>query len=166
MLAQVTKFFSLSKIFSGDIAFFLVLFILFFAYAMYFGRGMIVAFIISYYPASFLYLNFPFLVKFTVLHGDKLILLNKIGIFLLFLVPLTIIVDRYIFSASEYSGSLGMLKTVGLTLSAMVLVILFSYSTLNFDLFHNFSPQIDKIFMFKDAVFYWSLAPIVLLALF
>lgn len=144
----------------------LIFFLIFFAYVMYFGRGMLVSFLIAFYPATILYKSFPFLDKLTVLSGDKLILLNKIGIFLLFLIPLTIIIDRYILSLSDYMAPTVILRNIGLALSAVVLIVLFSYSTLNYDLLHDFSPKIDSLFTSNHSTFYWSLAPIALLALF
>lgn len=166
MFAKLTSIFTFTKFFSGDLAFLLVLFVLFFIFVMYMGRGMIVSFILAYYPATSLYTTFPFLSKFLVLHGDNMVLLNKIGIFLLFLVPLVIIIDRYIFSASEYGGSNGVLKSAGLSIASVALVVLFSYNIVNYDLFHNFSTQIDQLFTFSGALFYWNLGPILLLAVF
>jgi hypothetical protein len=159
-LSKITGFFGS---FSGDMIFLVTVFILFFAYTMYFGRGRMLSFILAFYPAAILFKSFPYLDKLIVLHGDKLVLLNKIVIFFIFLIPLDIIINKFIFSESEYSGSMKLLRAVGLAISATLLVVLFSYGILNFDIFHNFSPTIDAFLANPAKLFYSNLAPLALL---
>ena len=165
MSALFSKFTSLFSVFSSDLTFLISIFIILLVFALYFGKGRMVSFILAFYPATLLYKSFPFTEKLIFLSGDKLILLNKLAIFLAFFAVLNIIINRYIFSASEYTGSQGLLRSGGLAVSAMVLVLLFTYTTLNLDLFHDFSPTIDTLFTAGNRVFYWNILPLAILAL-
>ncbi len=50
------------------------------------GKSRIISLILAFYPARLLFENFPFMSKLLVLDGPNLLLLNKVLIFLLFLV--------------------------------------------------------------------------------
>ena len=160
-----SKYGSFLTIFSGDLIFIISIFIILFALTMYFGRGRAVSLILAFYPATLLYTTFPFLEKLMFLGGEKLLVLNKLAVFLVFLIPISIIINRFVFSASEYTGSNNMVRSGGLALSILILIMVFSYGTLNLDIFHDFGPQIDSLFSTANLVFYWNLASIALLAL-
>jgi hypothetical protein len=149
----------------GDASFLLIVFLIILGIAYYFGRGFIVSLIISFYPATILFKLFPFMDKAIFADGAKLLLLNKLGLFLLFLIPITIIVNRFMFSAGDYSGGENILRLAGLSLAFLVVLVLFSYNTVNYDVFHNYSSQIDSIFGASGREFYWVLAPIALLSI-
>lgn len=156
---------SLKAFFSGDTLFLCIAFVVFFAYAMFMGRGKIISLILAFYPATLLYNLFPFTAKLVVLHGDKLIALNKVCIFLIFLVLLSIIISRYIFSASEYTGSAHLLRTAGLSICGVILLLVFSYSTVDLQIFHDFAPKIDALFTGISKLFYWNVGVWALLAI-
>ncbi|OHB13335.1 MAG: hypothetical protein A2Y49_00545 [Candidatus Zambryskibacteria bacterium RIFCSPLOWO2_12_39_8] len=141
-----------------------VLFIIFLAYTLFFGRKMMISLILAFYPATLLYKTFPFIQKLLVVSGDKFLIINKIVIFLVFLVPLFIIISRYISSESSYTGSSHIIRTVGLAIVGVILILLFSYSTVSLDPIYNFSSSIDILFSTTDRVFWWNLAPLLVLA--
>ncbi|HEY4505413.1 MAG TPA: hypothetical protein VJG67_01865 [Candidatus Paceibacterota bacterium] len=148
---------------TGDGVFLLVIFAVFFVYAMYLGRGRIISLILSFYPATLLYNAFPFIDKLTM-SSEKGLVLGKIGIFLVFLIPINIILNRYVFAESFYTGTSHMIRTGGLALVTVILVILFSYNTVNFDVLHDFSPGMDIIFSGASREFWWNLTPLAILA--
>ncbi len=150
---------------TGDATFLGIIFLLILGLSYYFGRGFIVSLIVSFYPATILFKLFPFMEKVLFLSGEKLLLLNKMGLFLVFLIPITIIVNRFMFTAGDYSTGENMLRLAGLSLAFLLIIVLFSYSTVNYDLFHNYSSQIDGLFSGSGREFYWVLAPIALLAI-
>lgn len=150
---------------SGDIGFLIAVFIVVLGFSFYAGRGSIVSLIISFYPASLLFNTFPFMDKVIFLTGDKLVVFNKVAVFLLFLIPLTIIINRFVFSASVYGGGENMLRLSGLALAFVVLIMVFSYTTVNYDIFHNYSASIDSLIGVEERQFYWILAPLALLAI-
>ena len=114
-----------------------------------------------FYPATFFYQLFPFLNKLIFLKGDALIALNRFAIFLVFLILLDIMTARYIFSDSGYGAS-KFLRIAGYSLGAVILVMVLTHSVVNLDAWYNFSPNIDALFS-ADKIFYWNLAPVVLL---
>jgi len=147
---------------SMDVIVLVGLFILFFAYAMYFGKSRIISALFAFYPAQFLFEHFPFMNKLLILKGDSLLTLNKVFIFLLFFIPLNIIIARYIFSDSGY-GSSKMFRIAGFALAGVVVVLLFTYSVVNLDALYNFSSATDVLFSGTDKTFYWNVAPLVLM---
>ena len=164
MFSYLSKIGSLFKLFSGDAIFLITLVVLFLALGLYIGKGKLVSLILSFYPTTLLFNTFPFMSRAVLLHGDKLVVCNKLAIFLLFFIPINIIVDRYVFAESFGSSTSNALKVAGLALAVTILLVLFSYTTINYDVFHNFSAQIDLLFSTPARLFYWNLVPIVLLA--
>ncbi|MEQ1500023.1 MAG: hypothetical protein ABL917_01470 [Parcubacteria group bacterium] len=162
-LSKIGSFFAM---FSQDMTFILSLLLLFWASTLYFGKGKIVSFILSFYPATFLYKSFPFIDKLTFLTGDKLVVVNKLGLFLLFSIPIYIIINSYVFSVSEYTGTSHLVRGGALAIASLVTVMLFYYTTLDLSIFHDFGPRIDSLFAGNNLVFYWNLGVIAILAIF
>lgn len=148
--------------FGSDIFVLIILFALFFFYALYFGKNTVIATILAFYPAQYFYQNFPFMNSLLFMKGDSLLLLNKILIFLLFLIPLVILLGRYVFHDSGY-GSAHYMRSVGYALAMIILVLIFSYSIVSLDSIHSFSPTISTLFTGADRIFWWNLAPLALL---
>lgn len=163
MFTPIVTFFKTSSALTTDIFVLLTLFLIFFLYGWYFGKARIISFLLAFYPAVFFYKMFPFEKEFIVLHGDKLVVFNYVLIFLLFLIPLSIMIGRYIFSDSGFGGSTHYVRIGGFSLAAVILVLIFSYSIINLDIFYNFSPTIDAFFSPDIKLFWWNLAPIALL---
>ncbi|KND47596.1 MAG: hypothetical protein AB201_01535 [Parcubacteria bacterium C7867-006] len=149
---------------SGDMLFFVVAFILFLIFTLYLGRGKMISLILAYYPATVLYTSIPFIDKILFLKGDSGLVLNKIGIFLIIFIPLSIIMNYYIFSESISTGASHLIRTSGFALIALILMVMFSYSTVNYDVFHNFSGSIDSLFVPATRIFYWNVGIFALLA--
>ena len=141
------------------------IFFVFFFYALYFGRNRIISLIFAFYPSALLYQIFPYFDKLIILQGDKLIILNKLVIFLIFFLPLNIIFSRYIFSESKYSGASHIFRIIGLSLCSLVLFVLFTYTVINLNIFHDFSPTIDLLFTGSTRLFLWNIAPLALLVI-
>ena len=150
------------NLFGSDIFVLILLFIFFFCYALYFGKNPIIATILAFYPAQFFYQNFPFMNNLLVLKGDPLLLLNKVLIFLLFLVPMTILIGRYVFQDSGY-GSAHYFRSAAYALAMIIVVLIFDYSVVGLGLVHNFSPTVSTLFSDPTRIFLWNLAPLALL---
>ena len=158
--------FSASKItslLSSDAIFLAVLFVILFITATVLGKSKLVSLVIAFYPAIFLYKNIPFFDKLLFLKGDSMLILNKVIIFLILLALLYIIVGRYIFSPTEYSGG-AMMGNMGVVFALLILFLVFAYTVVSFDSFHNFGPSIDALFATPAKVFGWLMAPLILLA--
>lgn len=162
-MTSVSNFFNSGiGYFSGDVVFIVTLFVIFFIYALYFGKNQIISLILAFYPAEIFYEHFPFLNSLLVLKGDSLLLLNKIAIFLVFWIVFDILINRYVFKDSGY-GPAHYARMAGYSLAMVVLILIFSYSIVSLDAIHNFSPWIDALFTGADRIFFWNLAPVALL---
>jgi hypothetical protein len=162
MQAVLTYIKSVGNI-STDVATLLIVFFAFFFYTLYFGKNRTISFILAYYPALFLYNAFPWVSKLLILTGPKMLALNKVGIFLIFLLPLSIVINRYIFADSG-AGGVHILRVGGLALVCLTLVLLFSYTVVDLSLFHDFGSHIDVLFSNPTKDWIGNLAPLVLLA--
>lgn len=148
---------------SGDMLFFVVTFIIFFIFTLYGGRGRVISLILAYYPASLLFTTLPFINKLLILQ-DKLLVINKIAIFFIFLVPISIIINSYIFSESAHSGASHLLRTAMFGLIMLSMTVMFSYNLVNYNVFHDFSSSIDSLFVPASRIFYWNIGFFLLLA--
>lgn len=147
----------------GDMLFFVVGFIIFLVFALYAGKGRVVSLILAYYPASTLFNALPFINKLLILQ-DKMLIINKIAIFLIFLIPISIIINDYIFSQSIHTGVQNLLRTSVLSLVMLSLVIIFSYSVVNYDALYNFTPSTDALFNPISRIFYMNIGIFAILA--
>jgi len=145
---------------STDIIALVVLFIIFFSYALYFGKNRMISLILSFYPALYLFSSFPFTDKLIFMEGGIALLINQIVLFLIFLIPLDIIIGRYVSSAG-YGGS-KYLKMIGYSIALVVLVLVFSYSVVSLDSFYNFGSSVDNIFS-NDYMFWLTLIPLAII---
>jgi hypothetical protein len=155
---------TLSKIghfLSGDMLFFVVVYILLFVAIAYFRKGKMISAILAFYPASILYNSFPFLDKLLFLHQDGMAIFNKFAVFLLFFVPIFIVVNSY---ETNYSSISNIISTGGLALIGLALIVMFSYTVINYDYFHDFSPSVDALFTPLNRIFYWNAGIFALLA--
>ena len=146
---------------SGDLVFLLVVFVVLFICALYFGKNRMASVILAFYPATLLYNNFSFINKFIFLSGDRGIVINKIIIFLIFFTLISVAINKYVTMYNESSSTFG---KGGLAFAVLVLILLFSYTTISLDVFHNFSPSIDALFSGTDTIFWWNLLPFFVLA--
>jgi hypothetical protein len=145
---------------SGDLVFIFVVFVIAFVCVMYFGKSRMVSFILAFYPATLLYNNFPFLNKFLLASGEVGLVVNKIVIFLTLFLFVNLAINKYV---ALYDVSSSTFRNGGLAIAILVLIILFSYSVINFDLLHNFSGAIDQLFQGTGRIFGWSLVPLLIL---
>lgn len=148
------------SIVTSDIIALLILFIVAFSYSLYFGKNRIISLILAFYPALYLFNSFPFRDKLIFLQGDTMILVNNIVLFLIFLIPLDIIIGRYVSSVGY--GGMKYLRIAGYSIGLVVLVLIFSYSVVSLDSFYNFGSGVDNIFS-NDYRFWLTLVPLAIL---
>lgn len=146
---------------SGDVAFLITMFVVLFLLALYFGKNRFASLVLAFYPAIFLYNSLPFLSKLIVLSGDRGITINKVGIFLVLFVLVNLAIRKYVFLYDESSSAV---SKGALALAVLILILIFSYTTVSLDTFHNFSGQIDSLFAGTTLIFWWGIAPLVILA--
>lgn len=145
---------------SGDVLFLVVAFIVVFLFVVYFSKSKIISAILAFYPATFLYNQVPFFDKLVFLSGDTGVVLNKLGIFLILFVLISVIINKH---TSSYDDSSGFIGKIGLTVCILILFMVFSYAVIDLNVFHNFSEHIDTLFVGLGRVFGWSLLCLVIL---
>ncbi len=160
VLSKITSFFGM---FSSDVLLIVGIFALIFVSVLYFGRGRAVSLILAFYPTVMIFKSLPFMDKLIFFTTDKLITLNKLGIFLIFYIPLYIIVSRYIFLSLEYSR-MSVLKNSLLALSVLIVFFIFIYNVVGIHPIYDFSSQIDGLFDGEGNIFYWNILSFGLLA--
>ena len=70
---------------------------------------------------------------------------------------------KFVSIEEEYTTTMVILKTAGLSIIGLLLVVLFSYSVVSLESLHSFSPTIDALFSSENGVFYWNIATLALL---
>lgn len=160
LMGMFTHILNIGSIFTRDTVVLLGVFVLFFAFALYFGKNRIISLLLSFYPAAFLYERFPYLAKLLVLQGPQLAVLNKLIIFLIFLIPIDIIINKFIFSDSGY-GSTRLLRIAGFAIAGVILMLVFTYSVVDLSIFYSFSIAIHHTI--STYIFWWTLAPLILM---
>jgi hypothetical protein len=168
MFSQVL---SITRSVSSDVLILGVAFVVFFLYSIYFGRNKTVALVFAYYPAVLLYKTFPFLSKLMLVgNNPTLLALNQVVLFLIFFLPLNIIISRFIFIESIHAGKPSMLhnvhifRNVGLSFVCLTVVVLFSYTVVDLSPLHTFSSAIHMLFATPGRVWGMNLLPLALLA--
>ena len=165
MLEQVLRTLKIGGIISSDIIVLAVVFFAILVYTMYFGKNRTISAILSYYPAVILFTNFPFTKQLMISKGGIATTLNSLVIFLIIFIPLNIIINRYIIAESG-QGTTHIIRTAGLAFTALILVIMFSYTIVDLSEFYNFSHVIDSLFATPNTIFIANLIPLALLAFF
>ncbi len=146
---------------TNDISFLFGLFVLFFIYALYGSKARILSYIFAFYPAVMLYNSFPFTEKLLFVTSEQWLVWNKFLIFLLFFVPISIIISRFVFRESYESKHY--IRALLYALACVSLVLLFWYSVLSFDVWYDFSSHIDAWFATPVREYLWYIAPLLLL---
>lgn len=163
MFAQFSSFFSKMGPLTSDIFILLALLVIFMVIGLYSGKNRIISFILAFYPTVFIYKNLPFIDKLLFLKGDNMIILNKVLIFIIILIVISVIIVRHTFSSSGYGG-LNSITTLAVpSIGATILILVFSYSVVDLSILHTFSPIIADLFSSTSKIFWWTIAPLLLL---
>ncbi len=145
---------------TGDLVILFILFVIFTLVAAYTGKSRFVTIILSFYPTVFVYKNLPFINSLIFLHGDGMVFVNKVCIFLLILIVFGIIIGRHVFSDTGYTGLSALSRVVGVSISLLVLILVFSFSVIDTSVVHAFSTQINSLFSTPAKIFWWTILPL------
>jgi hypothetical protein len=133
------------------------------AYGFYFGKRRLVAFVLSFYPAFLLYAAFPYIGQLTFLHSSGgQIVLSKLVIFAVFFVVCHIALLNVLHGAGDFSFSKRekIFQISVLSVSALVLILIFMHQYVPFAGVYTFSAGIGKLFVSRTAQFWLLLAPL------
>jgi hypothetical protein len=162
---QVSSAFEVVRTITGvslDILVLAILFVALAAYAFYFGKNKLIAFILAFYPAILLFQAFPYTENLTFWRGSAdQVVFSKLLIFLVFFILLNVVLLKVVSGEFAYSRS-GKFFQVGiLALSGVIILLAFSHYFLPLKGMYTFSSATEKIFAIRDGVFWWFLVPLV-----
>ncbi len=149
---------------TGDMVVLLILVAVFLGYGMYFGKQRLISFILAFYPAVILYKLFPFTGKLLISSEGNWPVITEGLIFLGFFIALNLVIGRYVYASYEYEAGSKFFRMLGLSLAAITLVLLFSYTVVSLDGIHNFGGSIDALFTGESKIFWLNLLPLALAA--
>src|SRR5262245_14971416 len=110
---------------STDIIVIFILFVLVAAYGFYRSKGKLISLILSFYPAILLFLNFPYTNSLLIFNKTaSQIFISKCIIFLIFLVPIHLILNRIISSTYDY-GTSRLTQIAVLAICVLILILTF-----------------------------------------
>jgi hypothetical protein len=123
----------------------------------------LVATLVSIYIAMFLYRELPFIKTIGPAGLSAVgVLVSHLIVFVVIFILLEILVSRHI-STSAGAGFGGSLKTLGLSVGILGLVIIVLYHFIPIGTIYNFPSIIDTLFASDIAFLCWLVAPLLLL---
>ena len=151
----------------GELILLILLFIVCFIITYLLGRGKTVAFILSFYPAIFLYSQFPFSEKLIFFNDtDSQIFLNKLGIFLIFFLITFLILCNITGRTMVYTSNRGITKTILLSLFVLSMILVTVNRVIPSDKISELLPMTGGIFASQNYFFWLLTIPIVFIVLF
>jgi len=152
--------------FSSDAVVIVSFAMVFAAYGIFFGKGKLLALILSFYPASFLFNAIPYFKK--ILNSAPISISEasiQVIIFLALFIPINFVFNQFVHGEFSFSRIRKVVEAGILGLAATSLVVVFSYHVINLQKIYNFSAGIDSLFL-GGYIFWWLLAPFVVIFFF
>lgn len=147
---------------SSNVMLVIILFAIFFLFALYFGKDKIVSLIISFYPAAFLVSNFPYFSTFIAPKATAFqIVVIKSAIFAVFFAASFYFIQKHLMLHFPYSKVSRMIQAAILSILAVALSHVFMRTVVPFTGVYKFTGSIAYIISTKEFIFWWLLAPIV-----
>ena len=164
-VAQVGSFAShVTSIFSygSDAGFTIAIFLIFFIFAWYVGRGPFLGLLISLYVSFGLYQAFPYM---GILPSAPALtsVLTRIALFVFIAIISYLILRRSV--VSDFLA-LGVFGIILLSLIATGFIFALAYQTFNVSSIYTFSPTFTFLFGNSQFFFWWAAAPLIGLFIF
>lgn len=139
-------------------------FLAFFIFGLKFGKRNIISLLLSLYVSIPIMLFFPYLQKISFLgETNKTVLYSQIGLFVLIVIFINIVLSR-LMSFELYNRGLRRLIENGIiALASSGLLITISYHIINVSELYDFAGQIDAVFASTTMLFWWMIAPLVVI---
>ena len=138
--------------------------VLIFLYTIYFGKSKAVAIILSFYISILLYDNFTFLKNVLIFRNTAAQLsLSRLIIFAIIFILIFLTLKYFIHNEFSSRRSWTLLKAALLSLSAIDLALVVCYYVVPVQRLYDFSPSIDSLFGNQATIFWWLIAPLIVL---
>lgn len=122
----------------------------------------IASLIISIYAAAFIYSNAFFVKQLTVVDGSSQLFWNKLGIFLIILLPIFFLMKKIV-SFTYTRGGMRYVRTIVLGLALLGLILSMLYHVIPVQSIYDFPGSVDKVFASDSAFTVWLILPLVAL---
>ena len=127
------------------------------------GVTRIVSSILALYIAAFAYTNASFAKAFLIAgDSDAGLFVNRLVVFLLFYIPIQILLYRNVAADPSY-GARGVLKKLCLGLVCLGLVLAFLYHVIPLEPVYDLPASVDRFFASDGAFTLWLIAPLAIL---
>lgn len=149
---------------SLDTIILIVIFLMFFTYAMKYGKQRIISLIFSFYILIPILSSFPYLQKISFF-GDteKAILYSKLGLSVLIIIFINIVIERMINWEFRSYGFRNLAENGLLAIASSGLLVAFSYHIIDISALYNFAPAVNVLFEPAVFFFWWLIAPIIVI---
>jgi len=149
---------------STDVFILAICFAVFLVFGLYFGKGKLISLLLAFYPAAFLFSIFPYL---SLMVPAKTAPLQQVVIesvvFGVFFLAIYYFLQRLIWLDFSFSTVAKFVEAGILSLSGVILVILYMKVVVPFGGVYSFSGWIAPLFATKNLIFWWFFAPLVAL---
>jgi len=149
---------------SIDTIILLIIFFIFFIYGMRFGKRRIISLMLSLYASIPIVFFFPYIQKIAFFgETDKAVLYSQIGLFILLVVLINIVLNKIVSFELYHRGLRKLIENGFLALASGGLLIAISYHIINISELYDFAGPIDAIFASTVLLFWWLVAPLVVI---
>ncbi|HZS42872.1 MAG TPA: hypothetical protein VFA52_01500 [Candidatus Paceibacterota bacterium] len=153
---------SLTHSYGADLSILVILFILTAVYGLYWGKQRLVSLILAFYPAILLFLNFPYVNNLLLIKATAgQIFVSKCVIFLIFLIPIHLIFNRFVFGDFGFNSNRKFLQAAILSISILILIIVFFYRVVPLTNVYSVSLPLARYLSTSKDFFWWLLVPFV-----
>ncbi len=129
-------------------------------FTFFMGKSRGVSIILALFGSIPLFQSFPFTQQLTVATGDFARSINVIGIFLVFTIGLYFLLNRYVVG-DFIEGNFFKSVIFGIAFTAIILALV--HFILPFDPIYDFKQNVDQWFGGNFGMFWWILAPLMIL---
>ena len=122
----------------------------------------LVSFVLSFYLATVIYTNAFFVTTLTVAKASDQLFWNKLGIFVIILLPVYFIVNKFV-AVQSGRGGMQVLRIVLVSLATLGLVVAFFYHVIPLAPLYHFPKLLDPYFASASLFTIWLIVPLVVL---
>lgn len=133
-----------------------------FFFGLRYGKGSIIALVLSLYVALLSYIHFPFKEQFLLFGVDEFrVFISNIVLFGLFTIIIYSVIRRVFYAEFPTRSRRRFTQAFLLSLGGTALLIAFSYHVLPITTVYDFGASIDALFAPSSFFFWWLIAPLV-----
>ncbi len=122
----------------------------------------LISLVLSLYVAAFIYTNAFFIERLTIAQGSGQLFWNKLAIFLIILLPIHILINKFVVVYKSRGGG-GPFRTILLAAVFICLSMAMLYHVIPLDSIYDLPTYIDKYFASETMFTVWLIVPLIAL---